>query len=192
MAGGMTLCAIFTGLLYLCQPRYVAKCVFSMLQFCALLVSFKWLPVQKDFLWSIAWHYCGRTLHIVTICTYVCTFYFLYREVTVAFLFCARACISGASQILYVYTAEVYPTEVRGLGLGIASAVGSGGSIIMPYIAQVRMHVAITQQLIRVFLYNYRSGSAKRDCQLSLFVQEFDLICNYCNLYIDCRQIGIY
>lgn len=80
--------------------------------------------------------------------------YFLYREVTVAFLFCARACISGASQILYVYTAEVYPTEVRGLGLGIAAAVGSGGSVIMPYIAQVRM------QFIRHFLYIRRSGSA--------------------------------
>ena len=93
--------------------------------------------VSIALLWSHT-TYCNH------ICTYVCTCSFLYREVTVAFLFCARACISGASQILYVYTAEVYPTEVRGLGLGIASAVGSGGSIFMPYIAQVRMHVAIT------------------------------------------------
>ena len=67
-----------------------------------------------------------------------------HREVTTAFLFCARACISGSSQILYVYTAEVYPTEVRGLGLGIATAVGSVGSIVMPYIAQVRMCVLCT------------------------------------------------
>ena len=29
MAGGMTLCAIFTGLLYLCQHRYVVRCVYS-------------------------------------------------------------------------------------------------------------------------------------------------------------------
>ena len=29
MAGGMTLCAIFTSLLYLCQHRYVVRCVYS-------------------------------------------------------------------------------------------------------------------------------------------------------------------
>ena len=77
----------------------------------------------------------------IVMCTYML---FPFREVTTAFLFCARACISGASQILYVYTAEVYPTEVRSLGLGIATAVGSIGSVLMPYIAQVRMYVVIT------------------------------------------------
>ena len=41
---------------------------------------------------------------------------------------------------MFLYTAEVYPTKVRGLGLGIATAVGSMGGIVTPYIAQVRKH----------------------------------------------------
>ena len=75
-------------------------------------------------------------------CTYIL---FPFREVTTAFLFCARACITGAGQLLFLYTAEVYPTQVRGLGLGMATAFGSMGGIITPYIAQVRMYrVAIS------------------------------------------------
>ena len=80
--------------------------------------------------------HCSHKLFVKTIYSYVVLSTF--REVTTAFLFCARAFISGASQTLYVYTAEVYPTEVRNLGLGIAFAVGCAGSAITPYIAQVR------------------------------------------------------
>ncbi|GMR50738.1 hypothetical protein PMAYCL1PPCAC_20933, partial [Pristionchus mayeri] len=67
--------------------------------------------------------------------------YLLYfcmnRSLIVAILFVARAFIAGAFQAVYVYTPEVYPTPMRALGIGTASAFGRIGAIITPYVAQV-------------------------------------------------------
>nr|XP_053640648.1 organic cation transporter protein-like [Cherax quadricarinatus] len=45
-----------------------------------------------------------------------------------------KVCISGAFQIIYVYSSELFPTEVRLQGLGAASVFGQLGSVILPYI----------------------------------------------------------
>ena len=41
-----------------------------------------------------------------------------------------------AYQTTYAYTSEIYPTNIRGLGIGIASSVGRVGGIATPYVAQ--------------------------------------------------------
>ena len=41
---------------------------------------------------------------------------------------------SGAFAIIYVYTAEVYPTVVRGTGLGLNSLAGRIGAIVAPMV----------------------------------------------------------
>ena len=61
------------------------------------------------------------------------------RNVMVFFLFAARAFISGAFQAAYVYTPEVYPTNIRAIGLGSCSGMSRLGAIITPFVAQVML-----------------------------------------------------
>uniref|UniRef100_A0A915KTU5 Major facilitator superfamily (MFS) profile domain-containing protein n=1 Tax=Romanomermis culicivorax TaxID=13658 RepID=A0A915KTU5_ROMCU len=61
----------------------------------------------------------------------------LDRSTTTIFIFVARAFISGAFQVAYVYTPEVYPTTTRAIGLGCCSAMARIGAIVTPFVAQV-------------------------------------------------------
>jgi MFS family permease len=64
-------------------------------------------------------------------------YFCLRRNFVTAFIFVARAFISGAFQCVYVYTPEVYPTTLRAIGLGASSSMARLGAIITPFIAQV-------------------------------------------------------
>ncbi|OXA64925.1 organic cation transporter protein [Folsomia candida] len=49
----------------------------------------------------------------------------------------AQLFISGNSTLIYLYSAELFPTEIRGYCLGISSMVGRTGSIAVPYIVEL-------------------------------------------------------
>ena len=53
------------------------------------------------------------------------------------FLFGTRTFATGAYQVAYLYTTEVYPTNVRGLALGLMSSSARIGAIVTPFAAQV-------------------------------------------------------
>ena len=53
------------------------------------------------------------------------------------FLFVIRAFATGAFMVVYVYTPEVYPTNVRALGIGVGTSSARIGAILTPYAAQV-------------------------------------------------------
>uniref|UniRef100_UPI00358EEA25 synaptic vesicle 2-related protein-like isoform X2 n=1 Tax=Myxine glutinosa TaxID=7769 RepID=UPI00358EEA25 len=61
----------------------------------------------------------------------------LERAIITVLLFVARATISGAFMVLFVYTLEVYPTEIRALSLGACELFSHIGTILAPFIAQV-------------------------------------------------------
>ncbi|KAK2188310.1 hypothetical protein NP493_136g03000 [Ridgeia piscesae] len=61
----------------------------------------------------------------------------------VILLFCARALISAAFQVVYVYTPEVYPTTIRAMALGSCSCVSRFGCIITPFVANVLLRVSL-------------------------------------------------
>ncbi|KAK4300863.1 hypothetical protein Pmani_026938 [Petrolisthes manimaculis] len=48
-----------------------------------------------------------------------------------------KFCISGAYQIIYVYSSELFPTEVRLQGIGISSLFAQLASTILPYITSI-------------------------------------------------------
>lgn len=51
------------------------------------------------------------------------------------FLFAARAAIVGSFNVLYVYTPELFPTDVRAFGLGLCNALSRIGGLIAPLFA---------------------------------------------------------
>ena len=46
-----------------------------------------------------------------------------------------KFCISASYAIIYVLTAEVYPTPIRQMGLGLGSFFSRLGGVVAPYVA---------------------------------------------------------
>lgn len=57
-------------------------------------------------------------------------------------------------QTMYVYTPEVYPTKVRGVGIGVLYSIARIGTIFTPYIAQVLFE---TSDYATISLYGFSS-----------------------------------
>jgi len=84
----------------------------------------------------------------VYICVCVCVFGVVracmftgsgYLGIIAAFI--GKFSVSSAFSILYLYTAELYPTQVRNLGIGICSLFARIGGILAPIILlTVRWH----------------------------------------------------
>jgi len=65
------------------------------------------------------------------------------RTAEVVFMFGVRAFVTGAFQAAYVYTPEVFPTNVRALGLGTSSAFARIGAMLTPFVAQVLLKTSL-------------------------------------------------
>ena len=57
------------------------------------------------------------------------------------FLFIIRAFAAGTSMAVIVYTPEIYPTNVRALGMGVGTSSARIGALLTPYAAQVLIRV---------------------------------------------------
>ncbi|KAL9981395.1 hypothetical protein ACROYT_G010095 [Oculina patagonica] len=73
------------------------------------------------------------------------------RISTTLFLYGSRLFISIADMCGYVYTPEVYPTSMRGIGLGACSGAARIGCMITPFVAMVLMPHSI---LLSLSLYS--------------------------------------
>ncbi|XP_068075711.1 putative transporter SVOPL isoform X3 [Danio rerio] len=72
---------------------------------------------------------------LVNICTTMLGFTIL--------LFLLRSVVSMNFNVVYIYTAEVYPTSVRSIGMGFCTSFSRIGGMIAPFIAQVLMSKSV-------------------------------------------------
>ncbi|KAK9400044.1 putative transporter SVOPL [Crotalus adamanteus] len=60
----------------------------------------------------------------------------------IGFLFMLRAFVAANFNTIYIYTAEVYPTTMRAIGLGTSGSLCRIGAMVAPFIAQVLMNAS--------------------------------------------------
>lgn len=51
-----------------------------------------------------------------------------------------KSAISASFAIIYIYSAEIYPTTLRSTGIGLSSMCGRIGGIIAPIISELVYH----------------------------------------------------
>ncbi|XP_060234771.1 putative transporter SVOPL [Meriones unguiculatus] len=61
----------------------------------------------------------------------------------IGFLFMLRALVAANFNTIYIYTAEVYPTPMRALGMGTSGSLCRIGAMVAPFISQVLMSASI-------------------------------------------------
>lgn len=62
-------------------------------------------------------------------------FFIVEAELTILILYLIAKCtIAGGTMIIFQFGGELYPTEVRGIGIGLASFLGGVGLTIIPFI----------------------------------------------------------
>ncbi|XP_030070762.1 putative transporter SVOPL [Microcaecilia unicolor] len=69
------------------------------------------------------------------------------RTGLIAILFCLRALVSANFSTIYIYTAEVYPTVMRAVGMGASGSLCRIGAMSAPFIAQVLMSTSMVGAL---------------------------------------------
>uniref|UniRef100_A0A8C3HHV8 SVOP like n=1 Tax=Chrysemys picta bellii TaxID=8478 RepID=A0A8C3HHV8_CHRPI len=89
-------------------------------------------------------NFLGRRLSLSI--TMGCTaLFFLFLNICttstglIGFLFMLRALVAANFNTIYIYTAEVYPTTIRALGMGTSGSLCRIGAMVAPFIAQVLM-----------------------------------------------------
>ncbi len=58
----------------------------------------------------------------------------------VALAMAGKFCVTGTFGIVYVYSAEVFPTVVRSVGVGTASVFARVGGAVAPYVGSLRQY----------------------------------------------------
>lgn len=51
-----------------------------------------------------------------------------------AFFLMAKSAIAASFLIIYPFAGELFPTQLRGIGIGVAAYIGGLGRIIIPFI----------------------------------------------------------
>ncbi|KAH0617003.1 hypothetical protein JD844_028557, partial [Phrynosoma platyrhinos] len=92
-------------------------------------------------------NFLGRRLSLTITMGCTAVFFLLLNICTssmglIGFLFMLRAFVSANFNTIYIYTAEVYPTTMRALGLGTSGSLCRIGAMVAPFIAQVLMNAS--------------------------------------------------
>lgn len=107
-------------------------------------IAFVFKPQIKVYKWPL-WRWVNYEfifgligINTLSGISFICLFSFLCSiTATTMFLYGSRLFISIADMCGYVYTPEVYPTSMRGIGLGACSGAARIGCMITPFVAMV-------------------------------------------------------
>ncbi|KAG7215111.1 hypothetical protein INR49_022759 [Caranx melampygus] len=96
---------------------------------------------------------CGRKLSLTVLQLLSAILFMMVNICTTMFgftilLFLLRSLVSMNFNVVYIYTAEVYPTVARSLGMGFCTSFSRIGGMIAPFIAQVLMSQSVILALI--------------------------------------------
>ena len=67
-----------------------------------------------------------------------------------------KVAFTSGFQLIYVVTAEIYPTQYRSFAIGVASFCGRIGSILSPYINDLLVSLIYKLRVFIVCTNNYR------------------------------------
>ncbi|XP_031414596.1 putative transporter SVOPL [Clupea harengus] len=95
----------------------------------------------------------GRRHSMAVVQVLSAAFFMLLNVCTTMFgftvlLFLLRSVVSMNFNVVYIYTAEVYPTAVRSIGMGVCTSFSRIGGMIAPFIAQVLMSQSVLLALL--------------------------------------------
>ncbi|XP_021119319.1 putative transporter SVOPL isoform X7 [Heterocephalus glaber] len=93
-------------------------------------------------------NFLGRRLSLSVTMGCTALFFLLLNICTssaglIGFLFTLRALVAANFNTIYIYTAEVYPTTMRALGMGTSGSLCRIGAMVAPFISQVLMSASI-------------------------------------------------
>ena len=107
-------------------------------------IDFASVPTVFDFFLTLrnsfynTWAFFRSNISSITrqtYCEYSCHFAALHwLLITLSML--GQLCVTGGWETIYVWSAEIYPTVTRNVGMGTSSAFARVGSMIAPYIAK--------------------------------------------------------
>ncbi|NXU52621.1 SVOP protein, partial [Turnix velox] len=92
-------------------------------------------------------NFLGRRLSLCITMGCTALFFLLLNICTssagmIGFLFMLRALVSANFNTIYIYTAEVYPTTMRALGMGTSGSLCRVGAMMAPFISQVLINAS--------------------------------------------------
>ncbi|XP_039268363.2 solute carrier family 22 member 15-like [Styela clava] len=117
------------------------------------LMERKWAGRRRTLIWFMA---------LGAICMFV--MYIVpfeegeHSNYKLALLFFGKIGISGAFDLLYIYTAELFPTVVRNVGLGSMSFWARVGGVIAPFLANLAMFSGLNTPFLAFGVVSFASS----------------------------------
>lgn len=114
--------------------RYLNNILSSLAEYPAVIVQQLLVNrIGRRFVLILFHGIAGVSLVLATVCNMYGDEYYWLPYLGTLFSFIGRFAISGSFSTVFMYTPEVYPTNLRNVGLGMASTVSRAGSMLSPF-----------------------------------------------------------
>ncbi|KAK3084315.1 hypothetical protein FSP39_011490, partial [Pinctada imbricata] len=101
------------------------------------------LPINMSLIDRIGRRYTGAINCACCAIFFILLQIHMPQQLLTAIMFMVRGFSQGMFSFAYIYTGEVYPTSIRTLGIGSASAWARVGAMITPFVAQVLLDKSV-------------------------------------------------